>query len=166
MATKDFSTKQERSISKFLSWRTVVGSGARDFHPGDIISDDWLGECKTHTTIVPRIVFYRNFWDKIVDEANSINRYPALFVDNGSQKINDTWVMFNPAIIRPDDSQIVPNIVNSKDINISFNNDNMKVQYQKLKEASDKFIILSAKFNFCNINVGVVPLIDFRDMFC
>lgn len=37
MATKDYSSKQESMVAEYLGWKTVVGSGARDFHYGDII---------------------------------------------------------------------------------------------------------------------------------
>lgn len=95
MTTKFFSSKQERMVADFLGWSVVSGSGARDCHPGDITSDEWLGECKTHEKPGHRIVFWTKVWNKICDEAASKHRYPILIVDDGSQKLDNTWVMFN-----------------------------------------------------------------------
>lgn len=94
MSTKDYSSAQEKFISEYLGWQTVVASGARSFHPGDIKCKDWLGECKTHTSVNDKITFNRNVWKKICDEAASEHRYPALFVDNGIHTSSTTWVMF------------------------------------------------------------------------
>lgn len=93
MPTKDFSSVQENRVADYLGFNVVSGSGARDCHPGDIIGKDWLGECKTHMSIVPRIQFKLDVWKKICDEATAKHRYPVLVVDDGSQKIDRTWVM-------------------------------------------------------------------------
>lgn len=95
MGTKEFSSKQETKVACFLGWDVVSGSGARDCHPGDIMSDDWLGECKTHEKPGHTIVFWLKVWDKICEEAMAKHRYPLLIVDDGSQNLCKTWVMFN-----------------------------------------------------------------------
>ena len=89
--TKYYSTKQENSIADYLGWSVVAASGARPFHPGDIRSDDFLGECKTHTSKQSDIVIYKDVWRKITSEATSVMKRPVLFVDNGTQKIKNTW---------------------------------------------------------------------------
>lgn len=94
MATKDFSNKQETMIAAFLGWETVVGSGARDFHYGDLIELQWLGECKTHMNPKKKITFYQSHWDKIVLESLFHHRNPVLIVDNGTQNLNNTYCMF------------------------------------------------------------------------
>lgn len=92
-ATKEFSSKQENNIAHALGWEVVSGSGARPTVPGDIISDDWLGECKTHVTSGQSISFVTDVWKKICDEAMMKHRKPALFVDDGSQNVKKTWVV-------------------------------------------------------------------------
>lgn len=91
---KEFSTKQEKQIAEFLGWRRVSGSGARPNAPGDIEGTEWLGECKTHITPGHKIHFDLKIWEKIADEAASQFKQPAYFVDDGSQRLNRTWVMF------------------------------------------------------------------------
>lgn len=88
------SSKQEHLVSKVLGWKVVLGSGSRSNHPGDVESEDWLGECKTHSSTGHKIVFRSSVWKKICEEADSKFKFPALFVDDGSQTIKHTWVMF------------------------------------------------------------------------
>ena len=95
VANKVYSTMQEKRIAKFLGWDTVSASGARDFNPGDIKSSKFLGECKTHRTVSDTIVFKYADWIKIKEEAKSVFKTPVLFVDNGSQNLEDTWCIFS-----------------------------------------------------------------------
>ena len=93
MATKDYSNKQESLIANYLGWKRVSASGACDCHPGDIISEEWLGECKTHTKPIKEIRFVYSQWSKICEEAMTTRRFPVIFVDNGTQAIPGTWCM-------------------------------------------------------------------------
>ena len=102
MSTKDFSSVQENRVANYLGFSVVSGSGARDCHPGDIIGKDWLGECKTHVSKVPRIYFKLDVWKKICDEATAKHRYPVLVVDEGSQEIKNTWVMIKVSSLPSD----------------------------------------------------------------
>ena len=95
LATKDYSSKQEKLIADYLDWERVVASGARACHPGDIRSDLWLGECKTHVTSGNRLKFVFREWQKIQEEAISKFRFPVLFVDEGSQTVENTWCMLD-----------------------------------------------------------------------
>lgn len=96
---KHYSQIQESKIAKYLNWSVVSGSGARSGHPGDIKSDEWLGECKTHVRSDSDIVINFDVWNKISDEAQSQFKKPALFVDDGSQEIEHTLVLFRPSIV-------------------------------------------------------------------
>lgn len=96
---KHYSTIQENTIAKYLGWSVVSGSGARSGHPGDIKSEEWLGECKTHTKTDSKLFVSFNVWDKISDEAQSQFKKPALFVDDGSQQVENTFVLFRPTIL-------------------------------------------------------------------
>ncbi len=89
--TKYYSLKQEKMIADYLGWSAVVASGARAFLPGDVRSDDFLGECKTHTQKQSDIVINKNVWKKISEEAVSILKRPILFADNGTQTVKGTW---------------------------------------------------------------------------
>ena len=71
----------------------VSASGARPFNPGDIKSENWLCECKTHTKPTDKITITKSVWEKLSNEAKSVMKRPVLFVDNGTQKIEDTWAI-------------------------------------------------------------------------
>jgi len=90
---KEYSDKQEKTIANYLDWHQVTGSGARPLVTGDVESDKWLGECKTHTKPYQPIMFDSKILNKIVGEASAKFKQPAYFVDDGSQKIAHTWVM-------------------------------------------------------------------------
>ena len=90
---KEFSDIQESRIANYLGWSKVVGSGSRNFHPGDVVSDRWLGECKTHARSGYNLVFKFDVWDKISEEATSQFKYPVLFTDDGSLDIKNTYCM-------------------------------------------------------------------------
>lgn len=96
--TKYYSSKQEASVAKSLGWDRVVASGARDFHPGDVCGNDWLGECKTHVSRVDKIEFRKSTWKKLMDESVNMFKYPVLFVDNGTQLLGSTWCMFSDVL--------------------------------------------------------------------
>lgn len=104
-ATKVYSTRQERMVADYLGWETVPASGARDFTPGDVRSSRFLGECKTHVTKVPRIQIMFDVWAKLDAEAMSQMRIPVLFVDNGTQKEDNTWAVI-PATFATTDKDI------------------------------------------------------------
>ena len=91
--TKYYSSLQERRIADHLGWSVVSASGARPFNPGDVQSSTWLCECKTHTEIRDKITISKPVWKKLSNEADSKMRKPVLFIDNGSQKISDTYAI-------------------------------------------------------------------------
>lgn len=105
MNTKVYSSKQEKSIARYLNWSVVSGSGARYCSPGDIRSEQFLGECKTHVSRTPKIEFRLDYWKKICDEATSHGRIPVMFADDGSQMMENTYCLVPAAPI--DTSEII-----------------------------------------------------------
>lgn len=173
MSTKDFSSKQENQISKLLGWSTVSASGARNFHPGDIRSDRWLGECKTHMKCSDKILFKFSEYDKICKESTEEFRFPALFVDDGSQLIKHTWVMFDPVCVPnkmyfdTTHSSDLAAILNCNKSTLSFNHSKMIELYNRECRIRDSIniqasLIIHCKFN--NKEVGIVPLEVFKDI--
>lgn len=94
-STKVYSNRHEKMIQDLLGWKTVSASGARPFNPGDVKSEEWLGECKTHTNVIDKITIDKDVWRKISTEAMSCLKRPVLFVDNGSQSKSGTWCIIN-----------------------------------------------------------------------
>lgn len=89
--TKFYSSRQEKAIADYLGWSVVAASGARMFNPGDVISGQYLCECKTHTTKKSTVEIKKSVWKKITSEATSVLKRPVLFVDDGTQTVENTW---------------------------------------------------------------------------
>lgn len=161
-STKVHSSAQESMIAKFLGWSVVSGSGASNCHPGDLISDEWLGECKTHISPGKRIQFNFKVWSKICEEASSKFRYPVLFVDDGSQKLANTWVMFPYHLASCPNIRIVTTEITGKS-NLSFDHSDMLTTYVEHQECSDDLTVLSVVVN--GKRVGICPISSFKRMF-
>lgn len=118
LTKKEASSKQEHRIAEALGWEVTSGSGSRAFYPGDVSSDMWLGECKTHISVQPAI-FYFSVWDKICDEAASQFKRPVLFVDNGTQQLARTWCMTQTTLDYEGDIFEIPiNKIRARSLNI------------------------------------------------
>ena len=48
--TRYFSNKQEKNVTKVLNGKQTLNSGATPFQKGDILTKDFLIECKTKTS--------------------------------------------------------------------------------------------------------------------
>lgn len=143
MSTKDYSNKQESMAAEFLGWQVVAGSGAATCTAGDIISDLFLGECKTHETVGSKVVFRQDVWNKICDESMVFGRRPVLIADDGTQNWRRTYCLTTV----PADISVLP-----KD---EFVVSNWSVKYKKqLNFDPDK---LYAKFKKTDSLVCVVP---------
>lgn len=112
MTNKEASYRQEHMVANFLGWKVVTGSGSRPFRPGDVQNDNYLVECKTHITKQKSTVFYKKHWDKIVKESRSVNKYPALIVDDGTQRAENTWVMLPKRVITSESINDILNLFN------------------------------------------------------
>ena len=159
--TKQFSNKQESMIADYLGWKQVGGSGARPFAPGDVNAYQWLGECKTHIEERANIIFMKSHWFKICDEARSKGRYPVLFVDNGTQTSNNTWVMIPFGMLDPAAVNMLPALKNSSRNGATLIFDNIDAR-DAYKQGS-----LDGKLNIFTVHwdrdLAIMPLSTFRD---
>ena len=104
--TKYYSTIQEHNIADYLGWSVVPASGARPFNPGDVKASNWLAECKTHTEPKDKIVIKKDVWIKLTNEARSLMKSQVLCIDNGTQKIRNTWCVI-PKILYSGDGEYI-----------------------------------------------------------
>lgn len=159
--TKYYSSIQENAIAKFLGWKVVSGSGARDLSPGDIIGESFLGECKTHTRPIYKVVFFADVWKKICEEASSRFKYPALFVDDGTQYIENTWVVTFPHCINTTKCAKYKLPV-SVDVNISFDPEYLASIVNYINSNHNTFTAFCAQF--ADTDVVIMRLLDFREV--
>ena len=151
MTTKKFSNKQEQLVANLLGWGVVPASGARDFNPGDIRSNQWLGECKTHVSAGTSVKFFLDVWKKISEEAKQTFKFPVYISDDGSQRIKRTWCLFDPSKVTSSDARysLATEIVGRK--SISFDHDDMITKYRSN--------VLEFGENFCfRVSLGSASL--------
>ena len=162
MNNKYFSDRQEKMIASYLGWKQVAGSGSRPFTPGDVSAYQFLGECKTHDEEKPNIVFFKNHWLKICEEAAAKHRFPVLFKDNGTQRAENTWVMTPLSLFDPTIVNIIDGLKNTsrKGNSLTFNLSDTKSLYKE-NSASDKFNVFKIRWE--DRDVAVMPLSTFRD---
>lgn len=148
---KTYSDKQEKLVAKHLNGKQISGSGARPFAPGDVESEDWLIECKTHVSPGKKISFKPDVWAKIQEEAMMRHKYPAYVVDDGSQLLSNQRVLFS---LCPEDLSMLPkeNIQKFVKSAITFN-----------VEDTSSFVIYEAFWN--QKTVYIVSLKYFEQLF-
>ena len=163
---KEFSNKQESMVADYMGWKVVAGSGARPFTPGDVFNEYFLVECKTHTEEQPNIVFYKNHWDKISEEARAKCRIPCLVVDNGTQKSQNTWVMLPVRSLPMENICTIFGLDNtSKSGNtVTFKHKNT---YDIFKDCHQDDMInhFAASFGESQESLAVMPLEEFRNYY-
>lgn len=94
--TKFKSNKQEKSVSKELNGKTVVGSGARWFADSDVKTDKFLVECKT--TSKNYFAVTTKLWEKIAKEAVKDHwRIPLMVIDLNDDSVHEVerYVVFS-----------------------------------------------------------------------
>lgn len=160
MVTKTFSTKQEKMIADYLGWQTVAASGARDFCPGDVCSPEWLGECKTHVQPRDRILVDAKVWNKIRQEALSVFKQPVLFVDDGTQKADHTWCVFESRFVS---GRAMPQPLNLPvRVNLVFRHSQLYSEYSYIQRSFDRPVVVP--FNMGGNSLGLMPLYSFREL--
>ena len=157
---KYFSNRQESMIANYLGWKQIGGSGSRPFAPGDVNSYQWLGECKTHDTETTNIVFLKRHWLKICEEAWSKNRFPVLFVDNGTQLSQNTWVMAPLSLFDPAAINAIDGLKNTstRGTSLTFDLADAASLYRQ-NTVADKFNVFRI---FWDRDLAVMPLSTFR----
>lgn len=82
--TRWYSNKQEKQVAKAVGGRKVANSGATAFNKGDVITDNFLIECKTSTKQVKSVSIKKDWLIKNEEERFAMNKdYSALAFDYG-----------------------------------------------------------------------------------
>lgn len=86
--TRFYSSKQEDYIASIVGGRTTANSGAARFNAGDVVTDDWLFECKTTTKPKQSFSIKKEWIEKNERERMDLQKpYSALvfqFEENGT----------------------------------------------------------------------------------
>jgi len=164
-STKDYSSKQESMIAEDLGWSVVSGSGAAPATPGDVIGDDWLGECKTHMDKT-KIFFDYNVWVKIEAEASMRHRKPVLFCDDGSQTLASTWAVCYMHNIENPSSILATDVPFPVRKNLSFNSgDQLRYLTKMSKDNMGAFFrVISFEYQWKDYHVAIMPYYTFKEI--
>ena len=82
-STRYYSGRQERKVAKAVGGRQVANSGAPTFVAGDVITDQFLIECKTKTADCKSFTIKEDWLLKNEEEAFAMGRDSALCFDFG-----------------------------------------------------------------------------------
>lgn len=89
LPTRYYSKRQEDAIAKKLGGQRVKNSGATKFAPGDVLTDQFLIECKTKMTDSESITIHKSWLEKIQKEALFAGKpYQALLFNFGPDQEN------------------------------------------------------------------------------
>ena len=156
--TKYYSSIQENRIADYLGWSAVSASGARPFTPGDIKSAKWLAECKTHTSETKRITIDKSVWKKIATEAKGCFRSPVLFVDNGTQELDNTWAIFPKRLYFGDELNTVLLKFSETDKKLTFNHADFYMAFRPKYTSTIIFIDSESLY--------IVKIKTFKEIIC
>lgn len=81
--TRYYSKKQEQKVAKYVGGRRQANSGATAFQKGDVITDEFLIECKTKTKDCKSFTVKEDWLLKNEEEAFAMGRESALCFDFG-----------------------------------------------------------------------------------
>ena len=87
--TRFYSNKQEKKVAKVLNGKQVANSGATKFNKGDVVTDNWLIECKTCTKEKRSFTIKEDWLIKNKEEAFDMGKdYNALAFNFGPDTQN------------------------------------------------------------------------------
>lgn len=82
--TRFYSDRQEKKVAKAVKGRQTANSGATKFSKGDVVTDNFLIECKTCTKEQKSFTIQREWFDKNDEEAFAMHKdYSAVAFDFG-----------------------------------------------------------------------------------
>lgn len=88
-STRFYSSQQEKKVSKNINGKLQANSGATLFSKGDIISKDWLFECKTCMKLQNSFSIKQEWLYKLKDEQFAMNKdFSALVFNFGNMNEN------------------------------------------------------------------------------
>lgn len=94
MATRDYSSRQEKAVAIYLDGKLQPNSGATGFAKGDVIANDTIIECKTKTKESAGHNIKKEWIDTLKKECVSMGyMYWAIVFDFGTQEIKDQYAV-------------------------------------------------------------------------
>lgn len=94
MATRDYSSKQEKVVAEYLQGKQQPNSGATGFAKGDVIANNTVIECKTKTKEAAAHSIKKEWIHTLKKECISMGyMYWAIVFDFGTQELKDQYAV-------------------------------------------------------------------------
>lgn len=85
--TRWYSDRQEKAVAKAVGGKQTPNSGSTPFVKGDVLTDQFLIECKTVTKPQKQVTVYKEWITKNREEAFAMNKdYNAVAFDFGDKE--------------------------------------------------------------------------------
>ena len=82
--TRFYSKNQEKKVAKAVKGKRTANSGATQWSKGDVTTDNFLLECKTHTEFRKSFTIQHEWFEKNKEEAFAMHKdYSAIVIDFG-----------------------------------------------------------------------------------
>ena len=78
--TRFYSNQQEKKVAKSVKGKQTANSGATMWSKGDVTTEDWLLECKTHTEERNQFTIKRDWIEKNKEEAFQMGKHHSAVV--------------------------------------------------------------------------------------
>jgi len=93
MNTREYSNRQEKSVSKAINAKLTLNSGAGHFQKGDLVDDNTLYECKTTVTDKTSYSVKKSVLKKAQEEAFANNKLYSVLVFNFGPNSENYYVL-------------------------------------------------------------------------
>ena len=91
--TRKYSSAQEKAVAESVKGKTTKNSGATMFQKGDILTDNWLLECKTCTKHQKQFTIKKDWIEKNKQESLFMNKDYSAVVFNFGPDENNYYVI-------------------------------------------------------------------------
>lgn len=160
--TKYYSNKQETVVANYLGWKRVAASGARPFNKGDIVSEQWLCECKTRTARADDYKILFSVWRKIEREAMSCMKRPVLIIDNGTQSISNQCAVISMMFYDSPYKLLSYDMIKGNELSIRQNMKSFVFSHNVLLNMRKEQYCIRVKVN--DVDVVIMPIEFFKEM--
>ena len=98
--TRYYSKKQETKVAKAVSGRRTANSGATAFSKGDVVTTDWLIECKTKTKDCSSFTIKEEWLLKNEEEAFAMGKNNSALVFDFGPSANKRYYVISERLFQ------------------------------------------------------------------
>ena len=100
MNTRYYSKKQETKVAKKLNGKRTANSGATAFSKGDVVTKDWLIECKTKTSDSKSFTIKEEWLLKNEEEAFAMGKNNSALVFDFGPNANKRYYVISERLFQ------------------------------------------------------------------